>query len=384
MQQPHPVPDTSPSFFQILDDALKLLSPGPSRAGAGVTGERAELTKAELLEKTIELHIGRGPAHLKYGRAHPAHACEVSEAFVEESRKLGFIDAVLPSEEVYEYAVIDGNMLPIMSLSANYLAHLCRQHQVTVKQIIMLGTKRKAAIHGCGNDGLTPWDLPIDLSPFEEAMFHPEIKVQVMEAVEADTEYSLACQLKEELASKGPEHMKNLWREAKVVNADHESANTIATVQNWLDQKPEPGSVLYVSMQPFLMSLRTGLQKWLAHTDFKDQTLDVVGPGLTEKVRSKEFGLVLLDQIGAWAHVTQYDPEYMPPREVPTSEASFWSDAFDSEAETDPPIDCGRSDLSADRKRVMLANHVNTCKPAVEIVQKVFSLPTSTGTNSEV
>ena len=62
----------------------------------------------------------------------------------------------------------------------------------------------------------------------------------------------------------------------------------------------------------------------------------------------------------------------MPPREVPTSEASFWSDAFDSEAETDPPIDCGRSDLSADRKQVMLANHVNTCKPAVEIVQKVF------------
>ena len=58
MQQPQ-VPDTSPSFFQILDDALKLLSPGPSRAGAGVTGERAELTKAELLEKTIELHIGR-------------------------------------------------------------------------------------------------------------------------------------------------------------------------------------------------------------------------------------------------------------------------------------------------------------------------------------
>ena len=110
----------------------------------------------------------------------------------------------------------------------------------------------------------------------------------------------------------------------------------------------------------------------------------MVGPGLTEKVRSKEFGLVLLDRIGAWAQVTQYDPEYMPPREVPTSEASFWSDAFDSEAETDPPIDCGRSDLSADRKRVMLANHVNTCKPAVEIVQKVFSLPTSTGTNSEV
>ena len=70
--------------------------------------------------------------------------------------------------------------------------------------------------------------------------------------------------------------------------------------------KPKPGSVLYVSMQPFLdESQNRAAEVAGTHTDFKDQTLDVVGPGLTEKVRSKEFGLVLLDRIGAWAQVTQ-------------------------------------------------------------------------------
>eukprot|EP00438_Fugacium_kawagutii_P001960 Skav210028 [mRNA] locus=scaffold706:50605:51705:+ [translate_table: standard] len=361
-----PISEGSPRFFQVLDNALKLLSPEVMDR---------ELVRAELLEKAIDLHMARGPA---YGRA---HSCEVSKAFVDESRKLGFIDAALPSSNEYRYAVIDGNTLPIMSLSANFLAHLCRDHHVSVGRIIMLGSKRKAAIEGCGNDGAMPWDLPIDTSAFKENMFHPDIQPKVeLTDVEADTEYSLACQLREEWAMKGPAEMRGLWCNAEVVGAD-EKANTIATVQNWLDQNfPLPGSVLYVSMQPFLMGLRTGLRKWLAHTDFKDQKLDVVGPGLTEKVQSKEFGLVLLDRIGAWAHVTMYDPEIMPPRapSLPNS----WNEGQDSETEPLEPSP-GGSELSADLKRAMMEEFVKTCTPAVETVQKVGTLPTSTGTNSE-
>jgi len=373
------VREDSPMFFQILDQALARLS--SPRVNAKSFKEPAE--RAELMEKAIALQMARAPA---YQQDQQANHCEVSEAFVDDCRKLGFIEAVLPSSNKYCYAMIDGNTLPIMTLSANYLAHLCCDHHVSVDQIIMLASKRKAATKGCGNDGAHQWELPIDTSKFQHAMFHPDIQPKVEEnlGVEADTEYSLACQLREELAAKGPERMKDLWSKAEVVCADDEKANTIATLQNWLVQKPVPGSVLYLSIQPFLMGRRTGLRKWLAHSAFQDQKLDVVGPGLTSQVQSKEFGAVLLDRIGAWAHVTIYDPEYMPPRhEMSNLEANSWN-ASESESETESSSNCGESEVSAELKQITIEEFVSSheCKHAgLEFIQKLLS---SAGSNSEV
>lgn len=206
----------------------------------------------------------------------------------EDLRQLGFVQALKPVKEQYDYGVILGATCPGMLERIHYLAELWREG-VRFNRLVFLTGQR-----------------PLDPSAdhFQSLMKSLQQKTDVAHfsgdaAPMHETEAARLLYLYADL----PQSMRKLPVDfidtARTWQHQHWlRPNTRDTVRSWLQNRPTAGSVLMVSTQPHAAYQHAVVRDELADGFY----LETVAPGIT-----KDQSLaVMLDAVASW--LKQLDP----------------------------------------------------------------------------
>lgn len=181
---------------------------------------------------------------------------------------VGMVDALFPAHKSYDYILLLGSDVPDMEQRISFLSELIK-NGISASQVIVLCSDRP-------------------LYDYEKKY----------------TKTITECQMVQELISKtntkGWSHIKYCQVFGKT-DADgwHQRATTEDTVKAWLATKPQPGTVLIISQQPYI-----GRQHAVMETYLKNGwEIETVGPQLATDFTLED----MLDTLARWLYQDYYN-----------------------------------------------------------------------------
>ena len=279
-------------FFQMQDYRASALVDEDGHPSA---------TLLRLLEETNVEHDGTlkgivAATQTTWLRPAGSERWQVTEKFADKRAavlrlitELGMVRGDPPQKKTYKYALVFGALIPSVRIRFEYLISLWKTG-VRFEEIVFLGGQR-----------------PLDSER--------ENKKTLLDADNAQLPFSSDWKLSEPLPKKEIDMMRMVWSQAELPAAmkkikttfinvpmlkkedgTERRPNTHDTIIAWTREKPEPGTCLAISSQPYV-----GFQESVIKTAVsQDLIIEAVGPGIRDASAIKVA--ILLDTCARWVY----------------------------------------------------------------------------------